>query len=266
MNERTDFGPSEEFDVVRLKNGAIEKSPAPVATEVPFTILINDREIATLLCTPCDLRELTCGFLYTSGFIKTPGDIHAISLDTTKWIAAVEAENVFDPSLLGKRLYTSGCGKGVMYANIHEVAYRSPVTGSLTITGAQIAAMAQWLQRCSDLYKSTGGVHTATLSVRGETPAFCLDDIGRHNAVDKVIGKALMDTIDLSETILFCSGRISSEILQKARTCGIPIIISRGAPTHQAVLRARDMGITLIGFARGNSFTIYSHEKRVIFK
>lgn len=266
MKERNDFGPSEELDVIRLKNGSIEKCPSPVATEVPFTIMMHDKEIATLLCTPCDLRELTYGFLFTSGFIKSTSNIQSFSLDTTRWVATVEADKFPDPSLLEKRLYTSGCGKGVMYASIQEVSYRKPIQNKTTISNTQIASLAQWLQHCSDLYKGTGGVHTAALSIRGEIPLFHIDDIGRHNAVDKIIGRALIQSIDFAQTIFFCSGRTSSEILHKARTCGIPIIISRGAPTHQAILRARDMGITLVGFARGSNFTIYSHEERIIFK
>jgi FdhD protein len=94
-------------------------------------------------------------------------------------------------------------------------------------------------------------------------PDLLIDDIGRHNAVDKVIGHCLLAGFDLSQSMLLCTGRISSEILHKARRASIPIVVSRGAPTHQSVLLAREMGITLIGVARAGSFTIYSHYQRI---
>lgn len=264
MEKRDDLGPSIELEALKLKNGKVIKTTENVATEIPFTINANEKEIATLLCSPLWLKELAYGFLYTSGFIKSAKEIHSFSLDTTKWVAFLEIEKMPEPSLMQKRLYTSGCGKGIMYADIHEISYRQPIENKMTIQSVKIVSLTQWLQHCSELFRSTGSVHTAALSILGEIPEIFTDDIGRHNAVDKVIGRALMDEIDFSQAILISSGRISSEILHKARVCEIAINISRGAPTHQTVLRARDMGITVIGFARGGNFTVYSHEERII--
>lgn len=266
MNKNQEFGPSVEMEVVKLKNGTVIKTGDSIATEVPFTININKREVATLLCSPIHLKELAYGFIFTSGFIKSIEEIKSFSLNTTKWIASIELENMPEPSLMEKRLYTTGCGKGILYSNISEIAYRQPIENTMTINSSQIISITKWFQHCSKLFKATGGVHTASLSIKGNIPEIFFDDIGRHNAMDKVIGKALMDGIDFSETILISSGRTSSEILHKARACGIAINISRGAPTHQTVLRARDMGITVIGFARSINFTIYSHEERVILE
>ncbi len=265
MNVRNDFGASVEMDVVRLKNGTVERRTENVAAEVPFTILANEKEIATLLCSPIWLKEFCFGFLRTSGFIKSIQDITSFSLDTERWVASCEIADLPDLSLTHKRLYTSGCGKGVMYTSVNEIAYRKPIENEMRIKSSTIVSLARWLQKCSELYKTTGGIHTAALSLDGEMPDTVIDDIGRHNAVDKVIGKALLEGVDLSKSIIISSGRASSEILHKVRSCETPINISRGAPTHQTVLRARDMGITVIGFARGGNFTVYSHEERVIF-
>ena len=264
MNNYRELGPSMEVEVVKLKNGTVTKTSDNVATEIPFTITINEKEIATLLCSPVNLKELAYGFIFTSGFIKSIGEIKSFSLDKTKWVASLEMDTMPQPSLMEKRLYTSGCGKGILYSNISEIAYRQPLENTMTITSSQIISITKWFQHCSELFKTTGGVHTASLSIKGGIPKIFCDDIGRHNAVDKVIGKALMDGVDFSETILVSSGRTSSEILHKTRACGIPVNISRSAPTHQTVLRAKDMGITVIGFARSINFTIYSHEERVI--
>ncbi len=223
------------------------------------------RDALLELCIPIDLKEFTYGFLYTSGLIKKAADIESFYLDKTKWIAELEMKETPDPSLTQRRVYTSGCGRGVMYTSINEIAYRRPLEHTISISSDQILSIATWLQRCSELYRETRAVHTAALSINGETPLFFFDDIGRHNAVDKVIGKGLIDNVDFSQVILISSGRASSEILHKARTAQIAINISRGAPTHQTVLRAREMGITVIGFAKSNNFTIYAHEKRVKF-
>ena len=254
MNNNQEFGPSVEMGVVKLKNGKVIKTDDNVATEIPFTINVNETDIATILCSPINLKELAYGFIFTSGFIKSIEEIKAFSLDTIKWVVSLEIDKMPEPSLMEKRLYTSGCGKGILYSNIGEIAYRQPIENKMTINSSQVTSITKWFQHCSGLFKKTGAVHTAALSIKGNIPEIFFDDVGRHNAVDKVIGKALMNGIDFSEVILVSSGRTSSEILHKARACGIAINISRGAPTHQTVLRARDMGITVIGSVIGPIF------------
>lgn len=265
MKESLDFGPSVDLEVIKLKNGNVIRTVENIATEIPFTININEKEIATLLCSPVGLKELVYGFLFTSGFIKSADNIHSFYLDKIKWSASLETELMPDFSMMQKRIYTSGCGMGVMYAGINEISYRRPIVNKMTISSSNVIKIAQWLQHCSGIYKKTGAIHTAALSIDGEIPEIYFDDIGRHNAVDKVIGRALIDKTDFSKCILISSGRTSSEILHKTRACEIAVNISRGAPTHQTVLRAKDMGITVIGFARSSNFTIYSCEERILF-
>jgi len=252
-----------DMDVVRVKHGAMEHAEQSIATEIPFTLVANEIHLVTLLCSPIDLKELTVGYLFTSGFVKNASEILSYDCDTQRWVAQVELSRSPDPKLLEERLYTSGCGKGVMYASIVEIGTRHPIETPLKISPKQVNSLAHWLQHCSSLYRETGAVHTAALSEFGEIPIYWFDDVGRHNAVDKVIGKACMEGKDLSNSILISSGRTSSEILHKAKKAGIPISISRGAPTHQTILRARDMGVTIVGFARGGQFTVYSHEERI---
>lgn len=262
---KDNFGPSVPLDVIKLKHGVKVKETQAIATEIPFTIFINGKEMATMLLSPIDLKEFTYGFLFTSGLIKKASEIQSFTLNKTKWIADLEMAKTPDPSFTQRRVYTSGCGRGVMYTSINEIAYRRPLENNIAISTDQILSIANWLQRCSELYRETRAIHTAAASINGETPIFSYDDIGRHNAVDKVIGRGLIDNIDFSQVILISSGRASSEILHKARTALIAINISRGAPTHQTVLRAREMGVTIIGFAKSNNFTVYAHDERVKF-
>lgn len=261
-----EFGPSIKMKVKKIKHGEIIETYDQVAAEIPFTININDKEIATLLCTPDNLEELVYGFLYSSRMLVRFEDIKDLYIDKVKWVAHIEMDKAPDLSIMEKRLYTSGCGKGVMYASVQEIAMRSPLVSDVKIRASQIAELSKWLNHSSDLFKDTGGVHSAALSHLGDLPVISIDDVGRHNAVDKVIGYAIMNKFNLSEHILISSGRTSSEILYKARVCNIAVNISRGAPTHQAILKARDMAVTLVGFARGSNFTVYTHDDRIDFE
>jgi len=255
-----------DFDVISVRNGTAAETKQSVATEVPCTIVVNDSEVATIMCTPTHFREFAVGYLYTSGMISSAHEISGFCCDDTRWRLDVTTSREIDFALLGKRLYTSGCGRGVMYSNVIMLSSRHPLESAFHVTKECVSLCVKWLLSCSSLYKETRGVHTAALGMGGELPAFYRDDIGRHNAVDKVIGRSLMDGADFSRSILISTGRISSEILHKVKRTGIPIVLSRGAPTHQTVLMAREMGVTVIGFARGESFTIYSNSDRVIMK
>ena len=261
----SEFGPSVEFDVIRVKQGEVTRSHEQLATEIPFTIIANDIEVVTLLATPVSLKELAYGYLYSSGFIRDVAAVKAFTCDTVRWVAHIELDETPDLSTQYQRLYTAGCGRGVMYTSMNDLAARHPIVSSLTIHETQIFAITHWLQHSSPLYHATGCVHTAGLSESGAIPAIVCDDVGRHNTVDKVVGTCLLAKGDFTKMVLVSSGRTSSEILHKAKKCGIAVTISRGAPTHQTVLLARDLGITVVGFARGIGFTIYAHEERVIF-
>ena len=252
------------FDVINLKKDRKEEIKLPVATEVPCTLAVNDTEVATVMCTPTHLKEFAVGYLYTSGMIKSAEDIEDFYCDTKKWRLDVKTTSEVDFELLGKRIYTSGCGKGVLYSSVISLSSRHPLESDFSVTKEFINRCVKWFFKCSSLYKDTHGVHTAALSVNFELPQLYIDDIGRHNAVDKVIGYSLMNRVDFSTGILCSTGRISSEILHKIKRCGIPIVLSRGAPTHQTVLMAREMGVTVIGFARGDRLTLYSHSERIV--
>ena len=263
MTEEDGLGSSAEFKTTVVRGNAVQSGVSAVATEVPLTLVANDLEIATLACTPTQVREFVVGFLFTAGFIRAAADMLSFTCDEKTWTVWVELTVAPDPKMLFKRLYTSGCGKGVMYSNVVEIAARHAPVSDFRVRAASIHAAARWLQTASPLHKRTGGTHTAALSEKGDIPRLVCDDIGRHNAVDKVIGMALLSGVDLSATVLVNTGRVSSEIVHKAKRSGIPVLMSLGAPTHQAVLLSREMKLTLVGFARGSSFTIFSNPERI---
>jgi FdhD protein len=264
MTKLDDLDSSIDVEVIRISDKGTVTVIDPVATEIPLTIEANGQEIATLLTSPADLKELVCGYLFTSGFIRIIDEVKQFSCDKIKWIASVEIEHTPDPALMQKRLYTSGCGKCAMYTNVNELSMRHKLDNDMTITSDSIFRLARLIGDGTPLFNKTGAVHSAILANSKTDTMIIMNDVARHNAVDKAIGHALLTGRDLTQCILARTGRTSSEIVYKTRKSGIAITIARGAPTHQAMHLARDMGITLIGFARERSFNIYSGRERVL--
>lgn len=256
--------PLVQMDIVKVTAHGPRAETDVVATEVPVTILGNGEDIATLMGTPEYLDDLARGFLFTSGLLAEPADYLDSEIDMTVWTVRVRLARPVDPSLLSRRTYTSGCGKGVVFATQLEQEAEHPLPSGFVLPAERVQDLANWFRRYSDLHQATGGVHTVALSLNGEDPTLVRDDVGRHNAADKVVGRALRNGFDLGRGVMITSGRISSEIVHKARRAGIPILISLGAPTHQAVLLARELNLTLVGFARQNRFSIFAASERIL--
>ncbi|MBU0971454.1 MAG: formate dehydrogenase accessory sulfurtransferase FdhD [Proteobacteria bacterium] len=264
MSTEIPFGEMIPYTITRYRDNHMVDEETVVAVEIPLTFVVNGHEIATLMCTPSHLKAYTYGFLFTSGLIKGAEDILAYDCNEKKWRVDVTVKHFVDPELLGQRVYTSGCGKGVMYTSMMELSARHPIDSQVRIDGQKIIAAMHWLQNCSDLHNQTGGVHSAAVSLNGDLPQFHIDDIGRHNAVDKIIGTLMLNQTPSENLVLLSTGRISSEILHKARRLCIPVLASRGAPTHQSVLLAKEMGITIAGFIRRTNFAVFTHPERII--
>ncbi len=257
----------EQIIITKIKDDLREVVEDFVAEEVPLTLKVDGEEFITLLCTPLDLKDLCSGFLFTNGLITQSQDVENIVIDQERWTANItlrKESKVKD--LVFKRLYTSGCGRGALFYNVADIIHRSRNASAFKVAVLKVKEIMLSFQKMSQLYLKTGGVHSAGL-VNPDTKENIIifrEDIGRHNALDKVIGRGLQDGIEFSKALMITSGRISSEVLFKIQKCGVPIIISRSAPTNQAVKLAKDMGITLVGFARGNRMNVYSGEERII--
>src|SRR3989339_655882 len=211
-----------KFTIHKISDGKKEKVIDWITEEVPLTINVNGHELATLLCSPTSLRELAVGFLFSSGLIKSLTNITTVD------------ELDFGEKLLFKRMYTSGCGRGILFYNSLDKLRQIKLTLKKGVYWKRVLELMAQFQQSSAEFKKTGGVHSAALCGREKIIAR-QDDIGRHNAVDKIIGEALLKKLDLSSAMLLLSGRISSEIFYKLNKCGIPIIASVSAPTDQAV-------------------------------
>lgn len=250
--------------LLRIKDHKKEVIDDLVISEIPLTINIGKNELVTLLCCPLDLEELIAGFLFSSGLIKKIEDINKMVIDRQQWTAHVDlVQGDIDQGLVFKRLYTSGCGRGTIFYSASDIINRIKVVSDFKIASGRINELMFDFQKMSALYLKTGGVHGAALATDKGIAIF-KEDIGRHNAIDKIIGSALKENIGFMDKIIISSGRISSEVLLKTQKCRIPVVISKSAPTNQAVKLAKDMDITLVGFARGNRMNIYSKEERIV--
>jgi FdhD protein len=260
MAERT-----KEIKVLRAYVQERQEKLDLVAVETPLTLVLNGQEFITLLCTPDQMEHLAVGFLRSEGILKAKEDVVSVHYDEEQGSVMVRTakEGGLAEKLYGKRTLTSGCGKGTIFFNVLDSLTSKPLTHPVPVTPAEILSLNKELQERGNTFKETGGVHSAALCSPSEIVVFS-EDIGRHNAVDKILGQALMEDIRLQDKLLVTSGRISSEILLKAGKLGIAMIVSRTAPTSLSVELAEQLGITLVGFVRGGRMNIYTHAWRVI--
>jgi FdhD protein len=250
--------------VIRYGEGAFTEEEVPVIAETPLTVYLNGREIITLLASDDALDYLAVGFLASEGLVKEKSDIRNVDFDDDGTAVRIETDGT-DPlaaGLLERRTVTSGCGKGTTFYHVSDaLQVKSPGSGP-EVSARQILDLMKELHGRSELYRTAGGVHNAALCSPEGILVF-RDDIGRHNAIDKIHGECFMEGIDVSRGILVTTGRISSEILIKAGKIGVPVIASRSTPTTLALELAERIGVTVVGRVRAGGLTVYTGRERV---
>lgn len=254
MRERTDWIVIEEPLEIRARGPGQE----------PISVAVTMR-------TPGDDPELAVGFLYTEGLVLSRGEVVAAQGCASKRgggacnTVQVVLSRPFDRSALKRNFFaTSSCGV-CGKATLDQVAVRCPPVGSGPVVGRSIlVGLPDVLRGAQAAFDRTGGLHAAGLfDAEGRLIAL-REDVGRHNAVDKLVGRALLEgDVPLTGRILLVSGRTSFEILQKAAVAGVPIVCAVSAPSSLAVSMADRLGITLVGFLRGPSFNVYTHPERI---
>ena len=256
----------DRLKITKVSSGNKEEIEDVVVAEAPLIILLNKEKVITLLCTPQDQECLAVGFLFSEGLIQNKKDIEKINFDRKKNQINVltKSKRQFPSKFPQSKTLTSGCAKGVTFSNMEEMDPSKDLLIDLqtTLSSSEVQNLIHEFEKKSVLFRKTGGVHAAALA-NEEKILIYFEDIGRHNAVDKIFGKCLLDQISCEDKLLLLSGRISSDILAKASKSGISIIVSRSAPTSLAVKNAQKLGITLVGFARGSKMNIYSFPLRI---
>lgn len=239
-----------------FSSGDWSHSSTAVPQEMALTIYVESQELVTILCTPTRLNQLVLGFLYSEGIINNKNDVAMMRVCEDDSLADVRLSKPgFKPP--EKRTLASGCGGGTTFQTTI-----SPFDSDISVTPAFILSIMKQLNEKAALYRYAGGVHTAALA---DTNGLLVvaEDIGRHNTLDKIMGQCLIMGIPTADKMLVATGRISSEMLTKVAKMRIPIVASRSAPTDRAITLAKEVGITLIGYVRGNRLSVYSHKERI---
>jgi len=251
------------FPVQRFSLTSKENIELAVAREFPLTIILNGQELVTLLCTPLEMPALAAGYLSSEGLLADAAEIKRITVDEDRGIARVDTVH---PVALAedtpfKRLIASGCGRGASLYSRADAAI-PPVTAEITVRPQEIIKLVAEFQHHSELYSATHGVHSAALCARERSILF-FEDVGRHNALDKIFGKCLLDNIPLADKLVISSGRMSSDSVYKVAKRGMPLLVSVASPTDLAVKIATDLGVTLAGRVTGSKLDVYTHPHRI---
>ena len=240
----------------------------PVSPALPLervvTIYLNNKMLTSLMATPSNVKELVVGFLYSESIIDTATDLTKITINQDKKKSQVWVESNAREIDQKARIMTSGCGRGFTFLCPSDIEGLTPLNSAIRVNTEEITNLTRRMLGSAALYSRSGGVHAAALCDRNGILSFS-EDIGRHNAVDKIIGDSLLKNINLSGKIMLTTGRISSEMLLKAFRAGIPMLGSLTSPTDLAVELGEKLGITITGYIRGNRMKIYTHPDRLSF-
>jgi FdhD protein len=248
------------IDIYKVHNGEGAPASDMVAVEEPLALYVNDRKVVTLLYTPPMAMELALGYLFSEGLINSRDDVRSLSLRKGRVVIDIKGKV---PEDYAGGTVTSGCGGGLVAAYPEALKKIKKVKSRVSISRSKVFELADSFRKMSALFEETGGVHSAALSDGSGIIQFA-DDVGRHNAADKVFGSCLLKGIEAAGKLLLTTGRVSSEIVLKCARSGVPIIISRSAPTSLAVELAERFGITLAGFVRGKRMNVYTKPERII--
>ncbi len=237
-----------------------EHHDAETIVETPVSLTVNGKVWLSFMCTPINLEAMAVGFLYNEGVIQSMDEVEDARVCEHGDNVDVWLNHAAEQPTSWRR--TSGCTGGVTAVDLLAKPEVSFSTNSLRVSPEAIGHLVEQLFEAQALYRATGGVHTSALS-DGEKILLSAEDIGRHNTLDKIAGLCLMNGIAPETRILITTGRISSEMLQKAARLRTPILISRTSPSSLSIEMAERYGITLIGYARKHRFNVYSNGQRV---
>ncbi|MEX2460537.1 MAG: formate dehydrogenase accessory sulfurtransferase FdhD [Paenibacillaceae bacterium] len=253
------------WQMIKFDGAVFSEQEDEIVTETPLTIRINGEELATVVCTPNALEDLTVGFLAAEGLIHSIADIDQLSVNEERGFADVElkVKKSISHDYYAKRFISSCCGKSRQFYYHNDMRTAKTIMSQTKIAPAQCIFLMKELFQSSTEFQKTGGVHNAALC---HTTGILVSraDIGRHNTLDKIYGHCLREKLNMSDKIIAFSGRMSSEIVLKSAKMGVGILLSNSAPSDLALQLAHDLQITAIGFIREGQMNIYTHPQRVI--
>ncbi|MFI9208208.1 formate dehydrogenase accessory sulfurtransferase FdhD [Streptomyces sp. NPDC053253] len=269
---------TERRRVMRIRDGAVNTRPDTLVAEEPLEIRLNGRPIAITMRTPGDDFALAAGFLVSEGVLAAASDVRNIvycagatddGRNTYNVVDVQLAPDVVVPDIsLERNVYTTSscglCGKASLDAVRTTARFPIADTPPVRIAPALLSVLPERLREAQRVFDSTGGLHAAALFTEDGELLDVREDVGRHNAVDKLVGRALREgLLPLQRAVLLVSGRASFELAQKAVMAGIPVLAAVSAPSSLAVDLAAETGLTLVGFLRGANMNVYAGEHRI---
>jgi FdhD protein len=244
---------------LQVKAGRVAEIAGEVVREQPLSVYVNGEKFLTLLCSPMKLEALVVGYLWMEKIVGGIDEIAAIDVSPVDGRADVTLTHAV--TLPTERILTSGCGGGITFRIDHRLFPR--LDSRLRVRPAELAEGMKQLFQAAAHYQRSRGIHGAALS-DGRRLLVVAEDVGRHNAVDKVKGQALLEGIPTTDRILLSTGRVSSEMLLKAARMGVPVVASRTSPTEMAVALAEQLNVTVCGYVRPDGLNLYAGEALVL--
>lgn len=237
----------------------------PVVTEKPLTIFLNSQEIITAMSLGDYPEALALGFLANQNILAEASQVAAVDVDEELGVIVVRTHHETDfEARTARKIRTSGCAQGTVFADIMDRFETASLPDGVPVSGAELTRLSKAVHTAPSLYLSAGAIHGCVLA-QSDKPLIYMEDIGRHNAVDKIAGLMLMQQIGGADKLLYTTGRLTSEMVIKTVLMGIPILVSRSGFTEAGVELARQAGLTLVGRARGSRFIVLSGAQRIRF-
>jgi FdhD protein len=255
------FQTNKSIEYYQYEASSFKKLEAEIIVETPVSLTVNGEIWLSFMCTPTNLEALAVGFLFNEGIIQNANEVVSVRVCPTGDNIDVWLIHSADRPETWRR--TSGCTGGVTSVETEKTLPSVNLHNGAILNPQQIHVLIAELFSSQELYRVSGGVHTSALS-DGEKIIVLAEDIGRHNTLDKIAGRMIIEQIELSRRILLTTGRISSEMLQKSARLGAAVVISRTSPSSLSIQMAQQWGITLIGYARRASFRVYTHPQRIV--
>ncbi|GBC75683.1 Sulfurtransferase FdhD [archaeon HR06] len=251
-------------EAYKILDGKKQRVKTLVALESPINIYLNKELIASLFASPSLLKELALGYLFGEGIIKGLEDIESISVrGNNVYVSSKEDLSLRVKAAKTIKIIDSSCGSTDDFYKLLDRIDKPFVKSDFKITVSQIRDMWKKINEASEIFKMGGAVHSSAIFQNNKMVAFA-EDVGRHNATDKVIGIGLLNKIDFSRSVLIGTGRQPASMVLKIARSGIPISISIRGPIHSGIHVAEKTGLTLIAFSRKTGLTIYTHPERII--
>jgi len=261
-----------QISQVDVYNRSMKQKKDFIAEETPLHIFLNQTHYVTILCSPNQLKELAIGHLISEGMLKSIEEIKEIRFERggkciVRLKTSVDAEKRISATQPFARLIVSACGSPDYWplSKLFDRLHISKVSSSLLMEAKVVSDSVKQLNALAETFRKTGGVHIAAVySSKGNLRTFA-EDVGRHNAIDKVIGRCVLGKLNFNDCFLASSGRLSGDIVLKAARMKVQVIASLTAALNSGIEIAQYMGITLIGFVRGRRMNVYTYPERVIY-